>query len=127
MTGAQFLVVPPFFPDIILHRAIHHKTRLAHGSSPGRFALASVVQNLKARTEIHDAWANIVLADTHLAEGKDREAGEAMLDAEHHYRCAQAIITINTSDSVLDRLAALKTKLDQVRSPTVRVMVAHSK
>jgi hypothetical protein len=74
------------------------------------------MENLKARTEIHDAWTNVILADGHLAEGRSQDAETAILDAERHLKSAQLAITIEKSGAVLNNLADLKIKLDQVRS-----------
>jgi hypothetical protein len=78
------------------------------------------MDNLKARTEIHDAWTNIVLADAHLARGGYKEASAAMIDAECHYRSAQSAVTIEESGSILNSLSDLKIKLDQLRSAMAR-------
>ena len=72
--------------------------------------------NLMARTEINDAWTNVVLADAYLAQDKCTEAMAAMVDAERHYRSAQSAVTIEASGSIRERLTDLKVKLDQIRS-----------
>ena len=72
--------------------------------------------NLAAQTELHEAWTNVAIAEIFLAQGEYEEASEAMLDAEHHCRCARSAITIEQPGSILDKLADLKVRLDQIRS-----------
>jgi hypothetical protein len=72
------------------------------------------MDTLKARTEIHDAWACVFLADTHLGHGRCEEASMAMADAERHYRAARCGVTIVTSGSILNNLADLRIKMQQV-------------
>ena len=72
--------------------------------------------NLPARMEINDAWTNVVLADAYLAQRKYKEADAAIRDAELHYRKAESAVTIERSDSILDKLADIRIKLDQIRS-----------
>jgi hypothetical protein len=49
--------------------------------------------NLAVETELHEAWANVALAETFMAQGLYKDTHEAMLDAEHHYRCPRSVIT----------------------------------
>jgi hypothetical protein len=72
--------------------------------------------NLAAQTELHEAWTNVALAETRMAQGQYKDAHEAMLDAEHHYRCARSVITLAHPSPILDKLADLKVRLDQIRS-----------
>jgi len=72
--------------------------------------------NLAAQTELHDAWTNVALAETLLAQGKYKDAREALLNAEHHHRRARSVITVKQPSSILDKLADLKVRLDQIRS-----------
>jgi len=74
------------------------------------------MDRLKAETEIHDAWANVVLAGIHLTQDKYADATEALSDAEFHYVAARSCITITDSGPVLDKLNELRAKLDQVGS-----------
>ena len=76
---------------------------------------SAIMENLMARTEIHDAWANVVLAEALMAQAKYEEAAEIIVEAEGHYRRALSATTIVQSGSIVDRLADLKVKLDQVR------------
>lgn len=74
------------------------------------------MEDLMARTEIHDACAGVALAESLLAKGKYQDATAVMLEAEGHYRNAQSATTFAHSGSTIDRLADLRVKLDQVRS-----------
>jgi hypothetical protein len=76
--------------------------------------------HLAARTEIHDAWTNIAHAKALLAQGKYKEANDALLDAQGHYQCARSVTTIEQAGSIQDKLADLKIKLDQIRS-TIKI------
>ena len=58
-----------------------------------------------ARTEMHDAWAAVTLADVCLAQGRYKEANKALLDAECHYWRAQFAMSVGHSDAILDELA----------------------
>jgi len=68
---------------------------------------------MRARTEIHEAWTNISLAGTYLSQDNLHEAQHAISDAEFHYNLAR---TYATDPSILDRLAKLRAKLDQIKS-----------
>jgi hypothetical protein len=63
------------------------------------------MENLMARTDIHEARANGALADAHLAQGGYEEATAAMPDAECHYKRAQSADTIERSSSIPDNRA----------------------
>ncbi len=76
------------------------------------------MENLLARTEINEALTNIVLVNAFLNAGMYREAETARLDAEQHYRLARSAVTSQKSGPVLDSLADLRIKLDQLRSAT---------
>jgi hypothetical protein len=72
--------------------------------------------NLAARTEMNDAWANLVLVDAFLRQCKYKEAEFAWRDAERHYQTARTTVTIQHSDSTLEKLGDLRLRLAQTRS-----------
>ena len=74
----------------------------------------SSVDDLRAKTEIHEAWTNIALAGAHLSQGRFRDAGQALADAEFHYRLAQAYMT--TPSAIAGQLAQLREKIDEMES-----------
>jgi hypothetical protein len=43
------------------------------------------MEDLRIRTELHEAWTNISLAENRLAQREYREAEDALRDAEDHY------------------------------------------
>jgi hypothetical protein len=73
------------------------------------------MEDLRARTEIHEAWTNITLAGAHITQNKFREAEGAIRDAEGHYKTARDF-SVAMPGPILDLLADLRTKLDQIRS-----------
>jgi len=73
------------------------------------------MENLTAQTEIHNAWANLVLADTYLAQGRHQDADTSMLDAQRHYRIARSAIKIKQPGPILENLQDLRIKLEQIR------------
>jgi len=78
------------------------------------------VENLEARTEINNAWANVALADNCVKHGEYIAASDALADAEVHYKKAQSVITIEKSGPVRDNLDNLRVRLDQLRSAIAR-------
>ena len=72
--------------------------------------------NLSARTEMNDAWAKLALVDSFLRQCKYTEAGFALSDAERHYQTARTTVTIQHSDSTLEKLGDLRLRLAQTRS-----------
>ena len=72
--------------------------------------------DLAAHTELHEAWTKVALAETLLTQGQYKDAHEALLDAEHHYQCARSVSTFAHLSSILDKLADLRIRLDQIRS-----------
>jgi hypothetical protein len=70
--------------------------------------------NMMARTEISDAWANIVLAESQLKGGKFPEAHTAIVDAERHFKNAKS--AVEAPGPILDKLADLRNKLNQLQS-----------
>ena len=72
------------------------------------------MSDLQARTEIHEAWTNVVLANAHLARGEYDRAKGAMRDAEHHYHSAESALTLQR-DATLEKLTELRVNLDHVR------------
>jgi hypothetical protein len=68
----------------------------------------AVVENLKARMKIHDAWTNLVLADEYLAQGSYQEAGGTLHDTERLLRIAQSVITMEKSGSAWDKLTDIR-------------------
>ena len=71
---------------------------------------------MAARTEISDAWAGIALVDSLLAHCRYKQADCVARDAERHYRIARALVRAGQSDSILDKLADLRAKLDEIGS-----------
>jgi hypothetical protein len=68
------------------------------------------------RTEMHDAWTNVALADAYLAQRRYKEANEALLAAESHYSRSQSAMTVEQPDAILDQLAEdVRVRLDRIR------------
>ena len=68
------------------------------------------MDNLRARTEIREAWTNIALADAHLMQNRSQEAKGAVFEAERHYQNARAMVTIVGAESIHERLSDLRAK-----------------
>ena|ERR1700722_3721464 len=69
-----------------------------------------------ARTEMHDAWTNVVLADVYIAQGKYNEANRALVSAGGHYRRSQSAVTIEQTDAILEQLTEdVRVTLDRIR------------
>jgi hypothetical protein len=81
------------------------------------------MSNLLARTHIYDAWTNVALAEVHLAEGNDAGARAAIHDAEQYYVKAKS--AVEREDLILDNLADLLSRLNQVRFLVSRRSTMH--
>jgi hypothetical protein len=71
---------------------------------------------MPARTEISDAWAGIALVDSLLTHCRYKQADSVLRAAERHYRIARALVRAGQSDSILNKLADLRAKLDHIGS-----------
>jgi hypothetical protein len=73
------------------------------------------MENLLARTEIHEALANVALADAYLTQNRTQDANGAIFEADRHYRNAKSMLTILGAESIHEKLSDLRTKLNQIR------------
>jgi hypothetical protein len=81
--------------------------------------------NSTARPEMHDAWAAVTLADVCLAQGRYKEANNALRDAECHYGRAQSAMSVGHSDAILDELAEdVRVTLDSIRTALNAALMA---
>jgi hypothetical protein len=77
--------------------------------------------NLTALTEVHDALANVALANSLVSRGKYREAATALLDAEMHYN--RAVACTEQKDSALySKLSDLRDRITRLRSSVRRAL-----
>jgi hypothetical protein len=81
------------------------------------------MEDLRARTEINDAWTNLHLAEALLTGNRYAEAEAARRDAEHHYAFARSGVASELSGSTLNALEDLRVKLGQIES-TIRKRTA---
>jgi hypothetical protein len=72
------------------------------------------MMDLAARTEVHDAWTNIALAEALMKAGKWNQAMDALFDAESHYRTAERLVELPASMKV--KLEELNKRIGTVRS-----------
>lgn len=61
------------------------------------------MQNLRARTEVHEALAHLALAEEHISNRRYREALDAALSAER--LCRQATSVLEYEDSTIEKIA----------------------
>ena len=74
------------------------------------------MEDLRARTSIHEALTNIVLAGAHVAQGRYAQAEEALRDAEDHYRRATSDLRVEMAGLISGRLADVRNRIDRTRN-----------
>jgi hypothetical protein len=72
------------------------------------------VLNLESRTEIHEACANLSLAESLLRVGRSDEAEVALRDAAGHYERARS--SVEQAEAIIPKLQLLRKKINQLRS-----------
>jgi hypothetical protein len=73
------------------------------------------VEELRARTNIHDALTNVAMAEAFVSQGRYAQAEEALRDAENHYRRAESDIRGQGAGLVSGRLADVRNRIDRTR------------
>jgi hypothetical protein len=76
------------------------------------------MQDLSARTNIHDALTNIVLAESHVSQGRFAQAEETLRDAENHYGRAASDLRSEMAGLISGRLADVRNRIDRTRNTT---------